>query len=181
MKLLHYRRLVVLIMAAMAAATSGAALAAGPNLYFGAKGGVMSADTNGYGDSWNAGGLVGMHLLDLKGRDFYGNLSGEIELTAPVIKGDINIGPASGKWSTWTIGAFAVYRSPELNHFYFKGKAGAAHRNVTNNVGGSPGRGSSDDPAFGVGVGYTLNRRHSIEAEVTVMDTLTFISAGFVF
>ncbi len=180
MSLTQYRRLAVLVLAAAAAATWGAATAADPNLYFGAKGGAMSSDKSGYGDAWNAGGLVGLHFLDFnRGRSNYGSLSGEIELTVPLIKGDVN--PVAGKWGAWTVGAFAVYRSPELNNVYFKGKAGAVHRNLTSSPSGLPGTGSSDDPAFGVGVGYRLNRRNSIEFEVTVMDTLTFISAGFVF
>jgi len=180
MSLLHYRRLAALILAAAAAAACGAASAADPNLYFGAKGGVMSSDKGGYGDSWNAGGTVGLHFLDFnKGKSRYGSLSGEIELTAPLIRGDVN--PSIGKWSAWTVGAFAVYHSPELNNIYFKGKAGAVHRNLSSSPSGIPGTGSSDDPAFGVGVGYRLNRRNSIELEVTVMDTLTFISAGFIF
>lgn len=180
MSLPHYRRLAALILAAAGAATCGAASAADPNLYFGAKGGVMSSDKSGYGDSWNAGGVVGMHFLDFnKGKSHYGSLSGEIELSVPLIKGDVN--PSIGKWGAWTVGAFAVYRSPELNNVYFKGKVGAAHRNLTSSPSGIPGTGSSDDPAFGVGLGYKLNRRTSIEFEVTVMDTLTFISAGFIF
>jgi hypothetical protein len=121
-----------------------------------------------------------MHFLDFnKGKSHYGSLSGEIELSVPLIKGDVN--PSIGKWGAWTVGAFAVYRSPELNNVYFKGKVGAAHRNLTSSPSGIPGTGSSDDPAFGVGLGYKLNRRTSIEFEVTVMDTLTFISAGFIF
>jgi hypothetical protein len=172
--------LAALILAAAGAATCGAASAADPNLYFGAKGGVMSSDRSGYSDSLNAGGVVGMHFLDFnKGKSHYGSLSGEIELTVPLIRGDVN--PSAGKWGAWTVGAFAVYRSPELNNVYFKGKAGAAHRNLTSSPSGIPGTGSSDDPAFGVGVGYKLNRRTSIEFEVTVMDTLTFISAGLIF
>jgi hypothetical protein len=180
MSLPHYRRLAALILAAAGAAACGAASAADPNLYFGAKGGVMSSDRGGYGDSWNAGGAVGLHFLDFnKGKSRYGSLSGEIELTVPLIKGDVN--PSIGKWSAWTVGAFAVYHSPELNNVYFKGKAGAVHRNLSSSPSGIPGTGSSDDPAFGVGVGYRLNSRNSIELEVTVMDTLTFISAGFIF
>ena len=180
MSLTHHQRLAALILAAAGAATCGAASAADPNLYFGAKGGVMSSDRSGYSDSWNAGGVVGLHFLDFnKGKSHYGSLSGEIELTVPLIKGDVN--PPAGKWSAWTVGAFAVYRSPEANNVYFKGKAGAVHRNLTSSPSGLPGTRSSDDPAFGVGLGYRLNRRNSIEFEVTVMDTLTFISAGLVF
>src|SRR5712691_11176401 len=52
-------RLAALVLAAAGAATCGAASAADPNLYFGAKGGAMSSDKSGYGDSWNAGGVVG--------------------------------------------------------------------------------------------------------------------------
>jgi len=180
MSLPQHRRLAALILAAAGAAACGAASAADPNLYFGAKGGIMSSDRSGYGDALNAGGVVGLHFMDFgKGKSQYGSLSGEVELTVPVVKGDVN--PSIGKWSAWTVGAFAVYRSPDFNNVYFKGKAGAVHRNLTSNPSGIPGTGSSDDPAFGVGVGYRLNRRNSIEFEVTVMDTLTFISAGFVF
>jgi hypothetical protein len=180
MRLLHTRRWAVLLLAAAGAVTCGAASAVDPNLYFGVKGGVMSSDRSGYGDSWNAGGLVGLHILDFnKGKSHYGSLSGEVEATVPLIKGDLN--PPGDKWRAWTVGAFAVYRSPELNNIYFKGRAGVVHRDVTTSPGGLPDAGSSDDPAFGVGVGYRLNRRNSIELEATFMDTLTFISAGFVF
>lgn len=177
MSLLGYRQLAV---AVLGVAACGIASAADPNLYFSAKGGIMSSDRNGYGDSWNAGAVAGLHFLDLgKGKSNYGSLSGEIEATVPLIKGDVD--PSIGKWRAWTIGAFAVYRSPDANGVYFKGKAGAVHRDLTSRPAGIPGTGSSDDPAFGVGIGYKLNRRNSIEAEVTVMDTLTFISVGFVF
>jgi len=177
MSLLDYRRLAVVV---LGVAACGVAAAADPNLYFSAKGGVMSSDRNGYGDSWNAGAVAGLHFLDFgKGKSNYGSLSGEIEATVPLVKGDVN--PSNGKWRTWTIGAFAVYRSPEANGVYFKGKAGAVHRSVTSRPAGFPGTGSSDDPAFGVGIGYKLNKRNSIEGEVTVMDNLTFISVGFVF
>ena len=180
MSLLRNRWLAVLVLAAVGAATSGMASAADPNLYFGAKLGVMSSDHSGYADSWNAGGVVGMHFLDFeKGKSRYGSLSGEIEATVPLIEGDVN--PQNGNWRAWTIGAFAVYHSPDLNNVYFKGKAGAVHRNVTSSPSGLPGTGSSDDPAIGVGVGYRFNRRNSIELEATFMDTLTFLSAGFVF
>src|SRR5258708_13755089 len=64
MNLPHYRRLAAFILAAAGAAACGAASAADPNLYFGAKGGVMSSDRGGYGDSWNAGGAAGRHFLD---------------------------------------------------------------------------------------------------------------------
>src|SRR6266851_4960232 len=162
MSLPQHRRLAALILAAAGAAACGAASAADANLYFGAKGGIMSSDRSGYGDALNAGGVVGLHFMDFgKGKSQYGSLSGEVELTVPVVKGDVN--PSIGKWSAWTVGA------------------GAVHRNLTSSPSGIPGTGSSDDPAFGVGVGYRLNRRNSIEFEVTVMDTLTFISAGFIF
>src|SRR5258708_13564517 len=135
MSLRQYGRLAALILAAAAAAACATASAADPNLYFGAKGGVMSSDKGGYGDSWNAGGTVGLHFLDFnKGKSRYGSLSGEIELTAPLIRGDVN--PSIGKWSAWTVGAFAVYHSPELNNIYFKGKAGP----VPPNPGSSPSR-----------------------------------------
>ena len=180
MSLSHTRRLAALILAAAGAATCGAASAADPNLYFGAKGGVMSSDKSGFGDSWNAGAVAGLHFMNFgSGKSHYGSLSGEIEGTVPVIKGDVD--PVNGKWRAWTLGAFAVYRSPELNNVYFKGKAGAVHRNLTSSPSGIPGTGSSEDAAFGVGVGYKLNRRTSLEAEVTVMDTLTFFSLGVIF
>jgi hypothetical protein len=181
MGFLHYRRLAALILAAAGAATCGAASAADSNLYFGIKGGVMSSDRSGYDDSWNAGAVVGLHFLDFnKGKSHYGSLSGEIEGTVPLIKGDVN-SPSNGEWRTWTLGAYAVYHSPDLNNVYFKGKAGAVHRDITSSPSGISGTGSSDDPAFGVGVGYRVNKRNSVELEVTFMDTLTFISAGFVF
>ena len=177
MSLPGYRRLAVAI---LGVAACGVAAAADPNLYFGAKGGIMSSDRSGYGDSWNAGAIAGLRFLDFdRGKSHYGSLSGEIEATVPLIKGDVD--PSNGKWRAWTVGAFAVYRSPDTNGVYFKGKAGAVHRNVTSSPAGLPGAGSSDDAALGVGIGYKLNRRSSIEAEVTVMDTLTFISVGVVF
>jgi hypothetical protein len=180
MSLLDYRRLAVSILAALGVVACGVAAAADPNLYFSAKGGILSSDRNGYGDSWNAGAVAGLHLLDFNSdKSRYGSLSGEIEATVPLIKGEVN--SVNAKWRAWTIGAFAVYRSPDANGVYFKGKAGAVHRNLTSGPASIPGTGSSDDPAFGVGIGYKLNRRNSIEAEVTVMDTLTFISVGFVF
>ena len=177
MRLLDYPRLAVVV---LGIATCSIAAAADPNLYFGAKGGIMSSDHNGYGDSWNAGGTIGLHFLDFsRGKSSYGSLSGEIEATVPLVKGDAN--PANAKWRAWTLGAFAVYRSPEANGVYFKGKAGAVHRDLTSSPTGISGTGSSDDPAVGVGIGYRLNKRNSIEAEVTLMDTLTFISLGIVF
>jgi len=179
MSLLRNRWLAVLVLAAVGAATSGMASAADPNLYFGAKFGVMSSDHSGYDDSWNLGGVVGYHFLDFnKGKSRYGTLSGEVELTVPVVKGDVN---PNGDWKAWTIGAFAVYHSPDFSNVYFKGKAGAVHRDVTSSPSGLPGTGTSFDPAFGAGVGFRLNRRNSIELEATFMDTLTFLSAGFVF
>ena len=180
MRLLHTRRWAALLLAAAGAATCGAASAVDPNLYFGVKGGIMSSDHGGYDDSWNAGGFVGLHFLDFnKGKSRYGSLSGEIEATVPLIEGDVS--PSNGNWKAWTIGAFAVYHSPDFNNVYFKGKAGVVHRDVTSSPSGLPGTGSSDDPAIGVGGGYRLNPRNSIELEATFMDTLTFISAGFVF
>ena len=178
MTLPHYRRLAALVLAAAGAATCGTASALDPNLYFGAKAGVMSSDRSGYGDSWNAGGLVGLHILDF-GKGNYGSLSGEVEATVPLIKGDLN--PPGEKWRAWTVGAFAVYRSPELSNIYFKGRAGVVHRDITTSPSGLRDAGSSDDPAFGVGVGYRLTRRNNIELEATFMDTLTFISAGLTF
>ncbi len=177
MRLLDTRRLMVAI---LGLAACGVAAAADPTPYFGVKGGIMSSDRNGYDDSWNAGGVLGLHFFDIGGgKAHYGSVSGEVEATVPLVKGDIN--PGSAKWHAWTVGAFAVYRSPEANNVYFKGKAGAVHRNLTSSPGGFPGTGSSDDPAVGVGVGYRINRRNSIEAEVTLMDTLTFFSVGLNF
>jgi len=179
MRLLHTQQWAALLLAAAGAVTCGAASAVDPNLYFGVKGGVMSSDHNGYSDSWSAGGLVGLHILDFnKGRSRYGSLSGEIELTVPVVKGDAN---PSAKWSAWTVGGFAVYHSPDLSNVYFKGKAGVVHSDTKSSPSGISGTGSSDDPAVGIGVGYRFNRRNSVEFEVTLIDTLTFISAGLVF
>src|SRR5258706_7580078 len=96
MALLDYRRSAVPRLGVLGVLACGVAAAADPNLYFGAKGGIMASDRNGFGDSWNAGALVGLHFMDFgSGKSHYGSLSGEIEGTEPVINGDLD--PVNGK------------------------------------------------------------------------------------
>lgn len=184
-----FGRLCVALVAALGSVACSDSYAADKEPYFGLKGGILTSDWSGFGDALNIGGFVGANVVDLRGHSIPGTISVEGELTLPLIKGDVNStfpgsGTFVGKWSTWTLGGFGVYRSPDSNNFYFKGKAGFVYSNTTVSASGFPGSsgaGSSTDFAFGVGGGYKLNRRNSIEAEVTIMDRLTFMSVGYTF
>lgn len=158
--------------------------------YFGAKIGLMMPDTSYYDNAINIGGMVGMNVVDLKrsGAAIPGTIAVEGELTATLIKGDVNYNPfpgfipaVSGKWSAWTLGGYGVYRSPDANGLYFKGKLGLVYSDVSVNVSGAAGSGTSTDLALGLGGGYRLNARNSVEAEITFINHLTFLSVGYNF
>ncbi|MGC2519549.1 MAG: outer membrane beta-barrel protein [Burkholderiales bacterium] len=184
-----FGRLSVVLVAVLSSVVCGATYAADTEPYFGLKGGFLTSDSSGFGDALNIGGFAGANVVDLRGHSIPGTISVEGELTLPLVKGDVNStfpgsGNFVGKWNAWTLGGFGVYRGLESNNFYFKGKAGFVHSNTTVSAPGFPGNsgaGSSTDFAFGVGGGYRFNRRNSIEVEVTIMDRLTFMSAGYTF
>ena len=157
--------------------------------YFGLKAGLLMSDSSYYDNAFNIGGLVGMNVVDLKrsGAGIPGTIAVEGELTMTALKGDINFNPPpfypgiTGKWSAWTLGGYGVYRTPDANGLYFKGKLGIVYSDVSTNVSGISGSGTSTDLALGLGGGYKLSQQNSIEAELTFINHLTFLSFGFNF
>jgi len=157
--------------------------------YFGVKAGLLMADSSYYDNAFNIGGLVGMNVVDLRrsGSTVPGTIAVEGELTLTAIKGDVNYNPPpvypgiTGKWSAWTLGGYGVYRSPDANGLYFKGKLGLVYSDVSVNISGMPDSGSSVDLALGLGGGYRLSSQNSIEAELTFINHLTFLSFGLNF
>jgi hypothetical protein len=134
--------------------------------YIGAKAGLMDADASGHDEALNIGGVFGYRFFD----DNRGSGSLEGELTLSGKDGDT---PGGGDWDVTTVAAYFAYRTP--GEFYFKGKAGFADQNV----GGTSAIDDETGLSFGVGGGWQIDRKASLEVEYTVYDDLKFISVGF--
>lgn len=175
-------------------AVSGAAQAQASSApYFGAKLASMSLDCgSGFscGDALNIGAYVGQQVVDLRrsGAGISGSISAEGELTTTLSKGKMDYNPFPGfipavstKWGVTTLAGYGVYRSPDANNFYFKGKLGFVYSKFTVSTVGGSSWGSSTDFAWGIGAGYKLSSRNAIELELTEINSLTMLSLGYTF
>lgn len=174
-------------------AVSGAVQAQAANApYFGAKLASMALDCPGgfsCGSALNIGGYVGMQVLDLRrsGAAIPGTIAVEGELTTTVIKGKMDytvpfFGTTTGtKWGVTTLGGYGVYRSPDANNIYFKGKLGLVYSNFSVSTFGGTSWGTSTDISWGIGAGYKLTQRNAVELELTMINDLTVLSLGYTF
>ena len=164
------------------------AVHAAEDSYYGVKAGFMMPDGAGMDDAINVGVVVGAPLTELKrsGAGIEGSISVEGEFTMTLVKGDININippfPAvSGDWDVMTLGGFGVFRSAAMNKFYFKAKAGMVYSDTDFSISGVSGSGSDTDIVIGLGGGYKLGKRESVEVELTLLNDMDFLSVAYHF
>ncbi len=155
--------------------------------YFGIKGGFMSLDGVGADDAINIGGVVGMKIQDLSpSSGLTGSISVEGELTLTVVEGDIGFFGFNGEWDVMTLAGYGVYRSAAPSNVYFKGKAGLVYEDVSIDIptgfGTVNGSGTDIGLSLGVGVGFKVGQRNSIEVEYTLIESdIDFLSVGYNF
>ena len=157
-------------------------------MYVGAKTGLMMVDVSSTDDIIPLGVVYGHSLEHL-----FPNLWVEGEFNYGLTGGDIDSGPASGEVSIWTLAGYAVYRYPLGDAAYLKGKAGLLYERAkveiddyTMVVLGIPltvPGGSETDSDFnlsvGIGAGYKINDRITVEAEFTIIESdVDFLSVG---
>lgn len=165
----------ILLAAVGALALAPQAVAAGP-FYLGAKGGFVEVDAGGYDAALNAGVVGGYTFWENRN----GSFSVEGELTLSLVDGDLAGG---GEWDITTLGAFAVYRTPQ--EIYFKGKAGLVRGDIDVTVGGASVSGSDTELAAGIGLGFKLGKTGNLEVEYTLTEVknadVDFLSVSFHF
>ncbi len=122
----------------------------------------------------NLGLMVGHDLHHL-----FPGFSVEGELTTSLADGDVSV-PFFGKvgdLSVTTLAVYGVYKS--VGELYFKGKAGLALTDA--DIGAF---GSEDDLnlSFGIGGGWTVSEKGSLEVEFTFLEITdaTYLSFGYV-
>lgn len=146
--------------------------------YLGIKTGLMTSNISGMGNAANIGLVAGWDLWPLS----YGTLSLEGEATTTVDEGDVSKAEFfSGQWSVDTVGLWLAYRSPQ--RIFGKARIGL---NYINSEISNAGRDFSDSSAglsFGLGGGWWVNDRVSLEAEYTYESELSLVdddgSIGF--
>lgn len=144
--------------------------AAGAKPYVGGKIGLMKPDGGGADDAVNVGVLLGLELHEIPA----GSVAIEGELTTTVISGDIG---SNGEWDVTTLAGYGVFRT--AGTAFFKGKLGLVYWDAdVDGLGG----GSDDDIdlSFGIGGGYKVSDKASLELEYTIIESdLDFLSVGF--
>ena len=143
----------------------------GAQPYIGGKLGLMMPDGSGLDDALNIGVVLGMKLNEVE----VGSIAVEGELTTTIVDGDIRGG---GDWNVTTLAGYGVYRSN--GQFFFKGKLGLVYWDA--DVDGVGGGGADDiDLSFGIGGGYKISEKASLELEYTILESdLDFLSLGFI-
>ena len=140
----------------------------------GLKVGVIQNDTDGFGDSTNAGVVLGYRFSRAVG-GIGGSSSIEVEATTSVDDGDFSNG--AGTWDVDTYALFFTYSTPGT--VYFKGKLGGMTTDVSSSVVGVENDASGF--AYGAGFGVKAGQMGKIELEytgVTGDNNINFFSLG---
>ena len=150
---------------------SGAAWADRGDQYLIAKLGVMQVDLNNADPLFSVGAYYGYGLMrnvSLEAEANFGFLGGKFAAPNPANSGEYNI---------WTLAGYGVYRLPITEVFYGKGKLGLLYENVENT--GVDKTATDFGLAGGLGAGYVVGERMTLEAEATVIDQdIIFWSLG---
>jgi hypothetical protein len=158
---------------------SGVAKAERGDQYLLPKVGAMVIDLNEADPLLSAGIMYGLGLtnrISLEAEVNYGFSGGEYD-----VRGDAEGTVAeSGDYRIWTAAGYGVYRWPIVETVYLKGKLGALYENV---VRSSDFRAERTDDDFGaaggVGIGFFMWRKFTLELEATVIDQdIIFYSVG---
>lgn len=156
--------------------------------YVGVKTGLMMIDESGVDDIIPLGIVYGQSLEQI-----FPNLWVEGEFNYGLTGGDLDAGPLSGEVSVWSLAGYAVYRYPLNDAVYLKGKAGLLYESVKAEIDDYtvvilgvpitvPGDSETDTDlnfSFGVGGGFKINDKITVEAEFTIIESdIDFLSVG---
>jgi len=163
---------------AVAATASVSQAADERDWYVGAKLGWMSSSDSDFDESMNLGLVAGLHLPGIE-LPFEANVAVEGEYSTSISDGDWEEGSLEGEWDIDTFAVYGVVRTD--GDIYFKGKGGIIYEDisVSGDVSDSA---SSTDLSFGLGAGWKLNDKLSLEAEFTLIEEdVSFFSIGVLY
>lgn len=157
----------VALLVAVVVFSSTLSIARAEGRFMGVKTGLILIDVSGVDNVIPVGVIYGRELDQIT-PGFW--IEGEFNLG--LLGGDVSGG---GDLDIWTIAAYGAYRYPVSDTSYLKGKAGLLYEDVEI-------RSVSDDDinlSLGIGGGFKIDDRLTIEAEFTVIESdINFLSVG---